>query len=59
MVETRRSSRIAAQPKTEEPPKPALAPRKPRATKKREAEVETDGAAASSEKPAAKKVCFL
>lgn len=45
MAETRRSSRIAAQPKKEEPPKPARKPTKKRST----------GEAAGEEAPAAKK----
>ena len=49
----------ALQPKKEEPEAPKRAPRKPRATKKREADGDEDEVAASSEKPAAKKVCFL
>ncbi|KAF7792706.1 hypothetical protein EIP86_003804 [Pleurotus ostreatoroseus] len=52
-AEARRSSRIAAQPKKDEPPKPAKAPRKPY-TKRKGADAE----AASAEEPVAKKARF-
>ena len=46
MAETRRSSRIASQPKKEEPPKPVRKPTKKRST----------GETAGEDGPAAKKV---
>ncbi|KAJ3539630.1 hypothetical protein NM688_g6336 [Phlebia brevispora] len=51
-METRRSSRLAAQPKKEDAPKPAKVPRKP-STKRKGAE--GDATAADSKEPAAKK----
>ena len=53
MSETRRSSRIAAQPKKEEPEKPAKAPRK---TSKRAADDSGVEVKAQDKAPATKKV---
>lgn len=55
MSEQRRSTRIAAQPKKEEPPKPAAKPRKQ--SNKRPAAEEGADAVEEKEKPATKKVC--
>lgn len=53
----RRSTRIAAQPKKEEAPKPAVKPRKPSNKRPAADGPEAAEAGAEEKKPAAKKVC--